>query len=169
MASAQALSKPQRIKEGLGKVLSFLNWHSRTSNPSSTWHLLPKNSKNDCWETLVISHEKEQFVPKVTVLDGIQNISVLCFSSAAASGISVSTSFGGSPVGKPLFRKIILAYEGTLGFERKQISSTSSISKMKEIKGSLGLPLPHLPSRMKSSPAPSEEFSEQLKTAVNYF
>lgn len=99
MASAQALSKPQRIKEGLGKVLPFLNWHSRTSNPSSTWHLLSKNSKNDCWATLVISHEKEQFVPKVTVLDGIQTISVLYFSSAAASGISVSTSFGGSPVG----------------------------------------------------------------------
>lgn len=94
MASAQALSKPQQIKEGLGKILPFLSWHSSTSNPSSTWHLLSKNSKNDCWETLVISHEKEQFAPKVTVMDSFQKISVLYFSFAAASGITVSTSFG---------------------------------------------------------------------------
>lgn len=46
----------------------------------------------------------------------------------------MSSSFGGSRVGKTLFRKIIQAWDGTLGFKRKQISSWSSSSSVKKSK-----------------------------------
>lgn len=55
----------------------------------------------------------------------------------------------------------------TLDLKKKQMSSTSSISSMKESKGSLwkgsGVFL-----MLKSSQAPSGEFSEHLGTAITY-